>query len=292
MMLSIGRIASWVAMMLLLTSVASSNMSLAEDKKLTPEALIAKHLQSIGSPDLLAKTEARAFIGTTKVRFVQGAIGEMDGQCQFASEGRKLGIILRYTGQDYRGEHFAFDGKDVTIGRFVPGKISILAEFVNRFGDLMKKGLMGGVLNVSWPSQTLQEISPRLKYKKATLAGRPMHTLEYRPKGGLEGFKIVLFFEPEIFHHVRTEYKLRISAGIGGGAATGVGIERPDSYYLLSEEFADFKEIDGVTLPQRYTIGFSSEGQTRTFVAYWTLEAEQWFHNGQIDPDIFKALEY
>ncbi len=291
-MLSTGRSMNPVFMMLLCVSVFGSHLSFTQDKKLTPEELVARHLQSIGSPDQLAKTRARALIGATKVRFIQGATGELSGRGQFASDGNKLGIILRYNGQDYLGEHFAFDGKDVTIGRFLPGKISILAEFVNRFGGLMKEGLFGGALSVAWPLKNFQEIRSRLKYNKAKLDGRLFHSLEYRAKGGLGDFKIVLFFEPETFRHVRTEYKLRISAAIGGGAATGIGIERPDSYFLLSEEFADFKEVDGMTLPQRYTIGFSSEGQMRTFLAYWTLEAEQWEHNGQIDSGIFKAAVY
>jgi len=291
-MISIGRSANWVMTVFFFISVAGSNMSSAQDKKLTPEELVAQHLKSIGSPDLLAKIQSREFVGSTRVRFDQGAFGELIGQSQFASDGRKLGIILRYGGQDYQGEHFAFDGKDVTVGRFIPGKISVLGEFINRFGGVMKEGLMGGALSIAWPLRNYSEIRSRLKYNKAKLAGRPVHALEYRPKGGLGDFKIVLFFEPETFHHIRTEYKLSISAAIGGGPATEIGIERPDTYYLLSEEFADFKEVDGMTLPQRYTIGFSSEGQTRTFLAHWTLEAKQWIHNGQIDSSIFRATEY
>jgi hypothetical protein len=289
---SVGCSSSWVMMVLLFVSIAGSHGSLAKDKEITAETLVAKHLQSIGSPDVLAKTQSRDIFGTTRVRFIQGAHGELDGLGQFASEGRKLGIILRYNGQDYRGEHFAFDGKDVTVGRYLPGKISILAEFVNRFGGLMKEGLLGGVLSVAYPLLNYQEVRSRLKYTKAKLAGRRMHALEYRPKGGLGDFSIMLFFEPETFHHIRTEYKLRVSAAMGGGPATGIGIETSDSHYVFSEDFADFKEVDGMTLPQRYTISFSSEGQTRTFLAHWTLEAEKWVHNGHIDPSVFRAPEY
>jgi hypothetical protein len=276
---------------LLFLGLAGAHMSSAEDQKLTPELLVARHLQSIGSPELLAKAQSRAFIGLTTVRFVQGATGELSGQCQFVSDGSRLGIVLSYPGIDYRGEHFAYDGKDVSVGRFITGKTSILGEFVERFGDFMKSGLMGGALSIAWPLRNLEQAKPQLKYKKADLAGRPVHALEYRPRRGLGDFRIVLFFEPETYHHVRTEYRLHISAAIGGGLATATGIERPDSYYLLSEEFAEFKEVDGMTLPQLYTLGFSSEGRTRTFVAYWTLKAERWLHNGQIDSGIFKASD-
>ena len=290
-MQSTGRSANWVMMVLLFIPAAGSHIS-AKDKKFTPEALVAKHLQSIGRPDLLAKMQSLAFVGATSVRFQQGAHGELRGQGQFASEDRKLALILKYDGQDYRGEHFAFDGKDVTVGRFIPGQISILAEFMNRFSGIMKEGLLGGVLSIAWPLRNLEEIQSRLKYRETKLAGRPMHALEYRARGGLRDFKIMLFFEPETFRHVRTEYRLHISAAIGLGPATSIGIEKPDSHYLLSEEFTDFREIDGLTLPQRYTIGFSSEGQTRTFLAYWTLVAEQWIYNGRIDSAVFKAPEY
>lgn len=87
----------------------------------------------------------------------------------------------------------------------------------------------------------------------------------------------MLFFELETFHHIRTEYRLHTVR---------------DQYDLLSEDFADFKEVDGMMLPQRYTISFSSEGGGRSaFLAHWIFDAKQWIHNGQIDSLIFRASE-
>jgi hypothetical protein len=291
-MLSINRVIHWVAVMLLFVSILESHICSAEDKKLTPQLVVTKHLQSIGSPDILEKVQSRAIVGAAKVRFIQGGVGELAGQGQCAFEGCKLGIILRYTGLDYRGEHFAYDGEDVTVGRFLPGKISVLADFVNRYDGLIKEGLFGGALSLAWALRDFQGIKSRLKYKKAKISGHAVHALEYRPRRSLGDFRIMLFFDPETFRHIKTEYKLHIRAAMGGGKATSIGIERSDSYYRLSEEFADFMEVDGMTLPQRYTIGFSSEGQMRTFLGYWTFEAQQWRHNGQIDPNFFKALVY
>jgi hypothetical protein len=290
-MLSIGRSASWAIAALLFICLMHMRISIAKDNDLKPEELVAQHLQSIGNSDQLAKTQTRSLAGTVTVRFVQGATGELPGLGQLVSDGHKLAIVYRFTGQDYLGEHFAYDGKNVTVGRYLPGKISILAEFLNRFDGIIKEGLLGGALSIAWPLRTLPETQPRLKYDKAKLAGRPVHQLEYRPRRGLSEFRISLFFDYDTFHHIRTEYKLHIPAAIGGGSANTIGIERPDSYYVLSEDFADFKQVDGMTLPHRYTIGFSSEGQTRTFVAHWTLEAEQIEHNGKTDALIFKAPE-
>jgi hypothetical protein len=267
-------------MVLLFISVAGSPMSLAEDKKLTPEELIAEHIKSIGSPTVLEGIRTRAIMGTSTVQFVHGAFGQPSGQAQIASDGRKFGILMRYDNLAYPGEHFAFDGKDVTFGRFMPGKLSPLAEFINRFDGVMKEGLLGGALSIAWPLRNIQEARPRLNYNKAKLAGHPIHALEYRPRRGLGDLKIVLFFEPETFHHIRTEYRLHIS-----------GLGTADKYDLLSEDFADFKEVDGMMLPQRYTISFSSEGRGGTFLAHWIFDAKQWVHNGQIDSLIFRASE-
>jgi len=266
--------------------IAGFPMSFPKDATLKPEELVAEHVKSIGNPDVLAQIQSRVFTGTTTVQFLQGATGQLNGHCQFVSEGRKLGIVMQYDALEYPGEHFAFDGKDVTIARPTPGRISPLADFINQYGGLMKEGLLGGTLSVSWPLLKLQEMQPRLKYGKAKIGGRAVHTLEYSPKKGLGDFKIVLFFDPDTFHHVKTEYKLRISATMGTGSAT-TQKEVSDSFYLLSEDFDDFREVEGMTLPHKYTIGLSAEGQRRTFFAHWILEAKQWVHNGQIDSKLF-----
>ena len=277
-MLNISLRANWVILVLLLISLTGSRMSLAKDKKLTPEELVAGHIKSIGGPIVLEGIRSRSITGTSTVQFVHGAFGQPRGQAQIASDGRRLGIVMRYHDPEYPGEHFAFDGKDVTIGRLIRGKLSPLAEFINRFDDIMKEGLLGGALSTAWPLLNIQETQPRLKYNKAKLAGRPMHELEYHPKKGLGDFRIVLFFESEAFRHVRTEYRLQNPA--------------KEDHTVLSEEFADFKEVDGMMLPQRYTISFSSAGPRKsTFLAHWIFDAKQWAHNGQIDSSIFRTPE-
>ena len=259
-----------------------------EDEKLKPEELVARHLKSIGRPDVLAKIKSRAFEGATTVQFLQGTFGTLAGQSQFASAGHKLGIVMKYNAPDYPGEHFAFDGRSITIARPLAGRISPLADFINQYGGIIKEGLMGGVLNVSWPLLNIEETQPKLKYKKDQISGRWMHVVEYRPKKGLGDFKIVLFFDFETFRHLKTEYRLRIASAMGTGAST-TNKELPDSNYLLFESFDDFREVEGMMLPHRYTIGYSAEGQTRTFLAHWILEANQWTHNGVIDEGFFDA---
>jgi len=79
---------------------------------------------------------------------------------------------------------------------------------------------------------------------------------------------------------VKSNYKLTVTPGFG----------TVETYSVLSEDFADFREVDGLMLPHRYTITYSSEGRVpRTYLAHWFFEAIQWIHNEPIDPNIFRA---
>lgn len=155
--------------------------------------------------------------------------------------------------------------------------------------------------------------------------GRELHEIEYTPKGGLNSIKVKLFFEPDTFRHVRTEYILGVhgeqslqagqtvtvgvptSANLSSGqGSTGVvtrdaGVQNQiaDSHYLLVEKFDNFKEVKfkdsngsengSLTLPHSYTLEYSVEGQGSTFLAHWNLIADQWMQNGKLDPSVFKA---
>jgi len=280
-MITVHRSVYWLIMAILALTAGAARKSSAEDQKLTPNELIVEHLKSIASPTVLAGIRTRDIMASSTVQILHGAFGVPSGKAQIASDGRKLAMLMSYNNVDYPGEHFAYDGKDVTVGRYIPpGTLSPLAEFLNRFDEIMKEGLLGGALSTGWALQATEEKQPRLKYQKAKLKGRSVHTLEYRPRKGLGNFKIVLFFEPETYHHVKTEYKLTISTGFGV----------TETYYVLSEDFADFREVDSMMLPHRYTLTYSMEGRAGgTFLAHWLFEAQQWVHNGEIDPRIFKA---
>ena len=302
--------------------MAWSEISFAKDKELTPEEIVAAHLKSIGTPDLLAKLKNRGMKGTTSVEFVQGGVGNLTGQCMVAAEGRNLSIILKYAGRDYPGEYFAFDGTDVEVSNITPGQRSPLGDLIYRYKGMMKEGLLGGVWSLGWPLLDIKKRNASLKYSSAKVDGRDLHEIEYTPKGGLNNIKVKLYFEPETFRHVRTEYMLQVrgeqalQAGqtvtqgvIPGSASTqrdgtstrdaGILDHVANSYYKLVEKFDNFKEVKikdstggetgSLTLPYTYTIEYSVEGQGSTFLAHWNIIADQFAHNGNLNPAVFKA---
>lgn len=296
------RPAAWTAILCLCFAVVRSGNSFSGDKKPTPEDVVAAHLESIGSPEALARIQSRAFTGDASIEFILGTTGKLVGQFEFVSEKNKQGIFYRYNARDYPGEHFAFDGDNVTVSYISQGRRSPLGDFLNRNDSIIKQGLMGGVLSVNWPLLYLDANDARLKYSKRKVDGRELHELEYRPRKGMRNIKAKLYFDYDTFRHVKTEYKVSITdhgdvQAIPRVSVTSRGMDpKPevlsdsrdiDAYYILTEEFDNFMEVDGLTLPQSYSIHYSREGRGGTFMAIWSMEALRWSHNGPINPQFY-----
>jgi hypothetical protein len=269
-----------------------SGKTFAGDDKLTPEQVVSEHIKSIGNPEVLADLKSRAFTGNATIEFITGNIGLISGQFEFVSEKQKQGIFYRYDALEYPGEHFAFDGKDVTVSYIGPGRRSPLGDFLNRYDGIIKEGLMGGVLSVNWPLLNIDQNSAKMKYKKKKIDGRELHELEYRPKKGMGDVKVKLYFDLKTFRHVKTEYKVSIT---NSNAITPIidGVLTDsldtDANYVLTEEYGDFLEVDGMTLPSSYSIHYSREGRGGAFMARWTMDALRWAHNSPINQQFYKV---
>jgi hypothetical protein len=302
-----SRFFAFAAVVCLFMSVSWTGNASAKDQ-VTPELVIATHIESLGSPQALAALKTKAFVGTTSVEFIQGMYGNMNGTSMCVSDGDKLAIVMKYGDINYPGEYFAYDGKEVSVGYINPGQRSPLADFIFRHNGIMKEGLLGGVLSERWPLLNLQQKEAEMKYGEATIDGRRLHEIEYRPKQGLRDMKIKLYFDPDTHRHVRTEYRVRVRDDMSaspGGAGTRSGRFQeadadpsgfstlsqglPDSIYVLVERFDDFKKIGAITLPHSYTMEYSVEGQGHSFIAKWNLKAVQWAFNRDYDDKIFQA---
>jgi hypothetical protein len=287
------RPAVWMIILCLCFAFAPSEKAFAKDKKLTPEEVVSEHIKSISNPEVLSGIKSRVFVGDASVNFIAGNVGRLEGQCEFVSEDQKLGIFCRYNALDYPQEHFAFDGKDVTIGYISQGRRSPLGDFLNRNDSIVKSGLMGGVLSANWPLLDTESNRAKMKYKKKKVDGRELHELEYRPEKRMGEVKVKLYFDLDTFRHVKTEYKVNIRQledirpATGGSRMAG---RDTYIYYVLLEEFSDFREVDGMTLPHIYSLHYTREGGTGgTFMARWTIKALQWSHNTEINPQYYTA---
>jgi hypothetical protein len=291
----------------------------AQEKELTASDVVALHLKSIGKPELLAKVTSRGLSGKAAVQFIQGGTGQVtNGQFLCVSEGQKVGIKLAFPDINYPGEYFAFDGKQTTVGYIKPGVKSPIADFVFRYNALMKEGFLGGVFSTAWPLLKAEETKPEMQYKQEKVGEVSYHVLEFAAKKTLGDLKVKLFFEPKTFHHIRTEYRVRLSNDMTDllGVVPGTGPQnssasssdisgrtKPDSraptatinksqadtIYVLTEKFDNFANVNGLVLPQDYNIDYSQEGNQASFLARWAVIVEHWLNNGKVDQSFFVA---
>ena len=109
-------------------------------------------------------------------------------------------------------------------------------------------------------------VKPHDGDKQKKVDGRELRRVDYIPrKSDLE---IQLYFESDTFRHVMTVYLFAGSPN-----------------HRLEERFADFKSIDNVMLPGRWTIEFTN-GQTRSITRYEVTQ-EKISHNITLDPGTF-----
>ena len=103
----------------------------SNDKEITPEELVEKHLKSIGTPERIQAVDSWGISGKADVEFILGASGLLtNGQFMCVSDGTKMAIKMDFEDINYPGEYFAYDGKDVTVGHITPGQRSPLADFI------------------------------------------------------------------------------------------------------------------------------------------------------------------
>ncbi len=230
--------------------------------KLKPEQLVKLHLEEAFGP-AEARARGRTVRGTAQL--ASRAIGEglLGGAFLLASDALSSRLFVQFGANAYEGETFAFDGKDVAVGfgQRPTGKRSVLGAFVAANDVILREGLLGGVLNASWPLLALDARQPKLSYdglKK--FDGRDLHRLSYRAKKGQNELTIQLFFDPETYRHVASAYAASLAQSMGLTPAESS--QQSDQYFRLEERFADFERAMGLTLPKTWALRYEASSRT------------------------------
>lgn len=270
--------------LIMIASAFVSSGSLASEK-IKPEEVVARHLNSIGAPQTRSSVKSRIIVGESIARFRSPMSGQIGGRAVVASEGAKVLIGMVFDNSDYPHEKLGFDGKKLTAGYLRPGTYSNLGDFLMTHPGIFKQGLMGGTLSSAWPLLDLTKHNPRLEYDGTEkLNNKKVHKLRYVQREGSD-LKIILFFDPDTFHHVRTVYERVISSEMG--RTPDLSARERETRYKMTEEFSDFKEESGLTLPHVYKVELTLDTRRGTFIAEWILTLSQFSFNQPIDPNSF-----
>jgi hypothetical protein len=259
--------------------------SLSATDKMTPEELVARHLESIGTAKARASVTSRIIAGTSLVIFRTPPPGQATGRAVLASEGSRNLIGMSFPSPVYPREQLGYNGNSFMAAYVTPGVRSVLGNFLMTHSLVFKQGLMGGTLSTAWPLLDLTVRNPRLEYAGLkTVDNRKLHELKYLAHGGSD-LQMSLFFDEATYQHVRTEYERVIAAPTGDRAYTN--IEEREIRYKMVEEFSAFKNEAGLTLPHTYKIKLLVDSKGGTFLADWELTLTQFTFNERIDPTAF-----
>ena len=265
-------------------TVASAPIASRPDK-MTPEDVVAKHLDSIGTADARAKVKSRIIQGTAVATFRIGGSGTSQGGAVLASTGDRSLISIVYGNQVYPFERMGFDGKVLTVGEVRPGLRSQLARFLMAHEMMFRDGLIGGALSSAWPLYDLSTRKVKLRYAGTKKVGdRKAHALEYEGKDNT-GLKTTLYFDAETFQHLRTEYEMRIIQQMPGEPS--VTQQQGDALQKIVEDFSDFKTEEGLTLPHSYKLQLSIESLNRRTLQDWVFTLSKFNFNIPIDDKEF-----
>lgn len=255
------------------------------DEKLKPEELVAKHLDAIGNADARAKAAARVASGSAQFTVRAGGVANLSGKAMFVSSGAKFRFGIMFQTPDYTGEDLAFDGNKATSGIQPQGRRSPVSMFAVQQNMPFREGLVGGVISTAWPLLKLADTQPKLEYRGLKkIDGRQLHELGYRPRKGSTDLKTFLYFDPETFRHVRTKYQYEIAAMIASPERSNANQEM---FFAVTEDFDDFRSVDGLTLPHKYKLQYSAEGGRATTIQEWAVTFDRVAHNPKLDEALF-----
>ncbi|MGZ5434665.1 MAG: hypothetical protein ACXWIF_01305 [Pyrinomonadaceae bacterium] len=257
--------------------VATVSVTAGGDQKMKPEELIAKHLESIGTAEARAAARNRIITGISELTLKQGGSGNLVGSALMASEGDKNLLMMAFNRPDYPLEKLGYNGHKLTVQQIRPGVRSPTGEFFRTHDEMFREGLVGGTLSQSWPLLNVAGRKPKLEYggtKK--IDGRLAHELKYTPNKGAS-LKIKLYFDAENFRHIRSEYERVIAATMGARPIDSGS--RLDTRYKVVEEFSDFKEENGLTLPHTYKFELHISSGSAPLLLDWVLNLQKFSFN-------------
>jgi hypothetical protein len=268
---------------LLAISVTSAPIA-AKDDKLKPEELVAQHLASIGPAEKRKAIISRVTTGPAQVTFRVGGNGSLNGKGNILSEGNAVRVGFNFGALDYPGEQIAFDGNKVTAGQISPGNYPPFSGFVYENDVLLKEGLLFGTLSTNWALLDLQARRPKLDVtglKK--IEGRQLYELKYSGRNSKANMQAWLYFDPETFRHVRSQFKLEVPTSRLTRITDSAELVR----YQILEQFDQFKEVDGLVLPHSYKLDFTVDAPRGGLLTSWTHLIERITHNEPVERQLF-----
>jgi hypothetical protein len=261
------------------------SVSIVNGQKMTAETVIAKHLDSIASAEKRSAVTSFIAVGDAKVEFISPKEQPAAGRIVMASQDGKLFYGMMFSSPTYPHEKIIYDGNKTFVAVVNAGNRSVFGNFLQSSSGIVSHGVFGGVLSNSWFLNSTPEARGKLRYEGTKkIGGKEVHSVSYQPKGGSD-VEMTLFFDAATFNHVRSEYKRTNSAGIG--RTIDESARQSESRLRLVEDFSDFKQFEGITLPHKYKLHYTVTSGRGTTDIVWTFDLNEFAINQKLDPSTF-----
>jgi hypothetical protein len=260
------------------------SISRAREDKLKPEELVTRHLDSIAPAEKRKAVKSRSTMGSVQVSFRVGGSGTLNGQGNIISQGNSVRAGFSFTALEYPGEQIAFDGNKVTAAQSSPGNYPPLSRFLYENDVLLKEGLLFGSLSTNWALLDVPGRKPRLDsngLKK--IGGRQLYELKYGARSSKGNLQVFLHFDPETYRHVRSQFKLEVPLPGLSKIQDSAELVR----YQIIEEFDQFNQVDGFTLPQSYKIEYTLDSPRGGILTTWAHPIQRIIHDQSIERGLF-----
>lgn len=248
------------SLVVVLMICAAAVFALAQDKNLSAEEILARHLRSFGSAEAIAKSQNRMAIGSVQAsNFSPPRV--VSGKAELSSNGVDFRLIAIFDNAGYPMERIGLFDNKVTI-RLDQARQSPLDDFLSFFDKPLIARVFGGSILSTWalyknnPDDVQVEVDGKRK-----LGDREAWVIKMRPKNGLgTGTYIKLYFDAKDFRHMRTVYQVEDgNLGIPRGASSRALNYRGAT---VIEDFEDFRsDADGITLPHKYSVLLSANAE-------------------------------
>jgi len=248
-------------------------------QKVKPEEIIAKNLESIGTAQ--KRSEVKNYFGVGISQFSSKLPSKKAlGKIVLVSDAANFFYLSSFNSKEYPFEKIGFFKDDVNLPYVIAGARSPLGAFIADHKRILSDGLFGGAMSLRWTAKKGKYVYDGQK----KIDGKKVNVLEYFPDSGSQEFSVKLFFDAETSRHVRTEYRHTIAEKekqFGTyGQQSGLSIE-------MIEDFADFKTVDGITLPYSSKVKYLTESTSGTYEYEWLVNLTQYYYNQKLDPNFF-----
>ncbi len=256
----------------------------AAAQRLKADDIVAKHLDSIGKPEKRAELTTLMALGFSEFEMRNPEV-KGGGKAVVVSDPQNLFFVISLNSREYPYERIGyFDGK-VNLPFIASGSRSALGFFVSEHQKILSDGLFGGSMTLRWNSIMSGPNRSKLQVDGSKkVDGVNAYVLEYQSPGGSGDFKIRLYFDAANFRHIRTEY--RRTAAVGQ-VVFGAQNQQANAVATLTEDFSDFKEVDGVTLPFAYKVTYLSNSSSMSNENIWRINVAKYSFNQKLQPGFF-----